>query len=360
MALSPHAPEENTGESEGQKFKLELVAKDLHIPWGFDFLSENSMIFTEKNGQISILNLQNNEIQKLEGNVKSIEKGQGGLLDIKKHPQYPEKPWIYITMTDTKSGQLTTTLARFEILDNKIQNFQKLLVTNATSETSRHFGSRITFDNEGFLYFSVGERGVRANAQDLSNHAGSVIRLMDDGTIPKDNPFYNRKNVKKEIWSYGHRNPQGLVFDKTNGILWEMEHGPQGGDEINIIKKGRNYGWPTISYGKEYGTSTPVGKKKKKGLTQPIHYYDPSIAPCGLEIYSGKAFPQWKGNLFSGALALTHLNRVVIKDGKFVKEERLLKNLNQRVRNVKEAPNGDLYISTDSGSVYAIKPIKKG
>ncbi len=359
LAFSSEPKNNITGESEGQKFQVIEMASDLHIPWGFDFLDSQTMIFTEKNGKISLLNLETKKITPVALDFTSYERGQGGLMDIKIHPNYPEKPWIYITKTDKKAGELTTTLARFQLKSNKVTDFNKLLVTNATSDTTRHFGSRITFDEQGFLYFSVGERGRRDKAQDLSTHAGSVLRLMDDGSVPKDNPFYNRKNAQNEIWSYGHRNPQGLVYDKDRNILWEMEHGPQGGDEINRIKKAKNYGWPVISYGEEYGTSTPVGEKKKKGMMQPVHYYVPSIAPCGLEVYSGKAFPKWKGDLFSGALKLTHLNRVVMdQNGKFVKEERLLKDLSQRVRNVKESPEGHLYISTDSGYIYAIKPSK--
>jgi glucose/arabinose dehydrogenase len=335
-------------------FRVAPVIEGLHIPWGFDFLGEDQIIINEKNGQVSLYDLKLKKRTLLKPKIASTERGQGGLLDVRKHPQYPQQPWIYITFTDSTPKGLTTALARFQIQKDRITKFKKLLVTEATSSTGRHFGSRITFDSQGYLYFGVGDRGRRDKAQDRSNHAGTVIRLNDDGSVPKDNPYYGHKNFKPEIWSYGHRNPQGLVFDKHTETLWEMEHGPQGGDEINVVEKGKNYGWPVISYGEEYGTSIPVGVKRKKGLEQPRHYYVPSIAPCGLEIYSGKKFKQWKGNLFSGALALTHLNRVVIDKGRFVKEERLVANLNQRVRSVREAPNGDLYFSTDSGKIYKI------
>ena len=209
------------------------------------------------------------------------------------------------------------------------------------------------------FFFGVGDRGERPNGQDLTNHAGSIIRLNLDGSIPQDNPFVNSNAALPEIWSYGHRNPQGLAFDEISNKLWEIEHGPRGGDEINLIKSGANYGWPVISYGKEYWGPLSVGEgTHRKGMEQPIKYYVPSIAPGSLTIYSGNAFPMWKGNLFSGALILRHINRIVLNSkNKAIKEERLLEALDERIRAIAESPQGWLYFSTDSGKIYRLSPM---
>ncbi len=336
---------------------VEEVVSDLHIPWGFEFLNANTMLINEKNGQLSIYDLKKQKKTKLSGGPKVTEKGQGGSMDVKKHPKYPEEPWIYITYVAPLEKKLTTHLGRFKIQGQQVKEFQKLLSAKGGTDTSRHFGSRIAFDRENYVYFSVGDRGHRPNGQDLSTHAGSIMRLHADGQVPKDNPFVGKKGALPEIWSYGHRNPQGLVFDSRKGLLWSIEHGPRGGDEINLIEKGKNYGWPTISFGKEYWGPVAVGEDThKKGMEQPVHYYVPSIAPCGLAVYYGDAFPEWNGSLLSGALKLTHLNRVEVKDKKFVSEDRLLQDMSQRIRHVKVGPEGHVYFSTDSGFIYRIRP----
>ncbi|MCB9091485.1 MAG: PQQ-dependent sugar dehydrogenase [Halobacteriovoraceae bacterium] len=341
------------------KFGVEKIVEGLGIPWGFAFLDSENMIVTIKKGEIIVLNLKSKSITNIKGVPKVLDDGQGGLLDIHLHPNYPNVPWVYITYVEEIESQGATVLARFQLKNNKIEKFEKILVTKSRTSTSRHFGSRITFDNRGLLYFSVGERGVRKNAQDLSVHAGSILRLTDDGKIPSDNPFIQDEKKLSEIWSYGHRNPQGLVFDSKRNILWEIEHGPRGGDEINRLESGKNYGWPVISFGKEYWGPVAVGESThKKGMEQPVYQYTPSIAPCGLEVYSGKLFKKWEGDLFTGALKLTHINRVVLKDNKFVKEQRLLEKLHWRIRNIKEGPEGALYFSTDNGKILRIVPIK--
>ena len=243
-----------------------------------------------------------------------------------------------------------------KLQNNKLINWNDLFISQAFSDTSRHFGSRITFDEEGHLYFSIGDRGVRENSQNLSNHAGSIIRLNLDGSIPSDNPFINKKDALPEIYTYGHRNPQGLFYDKTSKNLWSIEHGPRGGDEINLIEKGKNYGWPIISYGKEYWNDFAVGESTaKEGMQQPIKYYIPSIAPSSLMVYNGDLFKKYKGNIFSGALKLTHLNRIVLdKSNNVIKEERLLENLNERIRNVIQSSDGKIYVSSDSGNIYML------
>ncbi|MEM7646900.1 MAG: PQQ-dependent sugar dehydrogenase, partial [Pseudomonadota bacterium] len=235
--------------------------------------------------------------------------------------------------------------------------FEELFVGEASSIGSHHFGSRITFDDKNHVFFTIGDRGVREKAQDRSNHAGSVIRLHEDGRVPKDNPFINKTNVKPEIWSYGHRNPQGLVFDRTTKILWEAEHGPRGGDEVNKVLRGANYGWPTISYGKEYSSEKAVGiGTHKKGMRQPEYQYTPSIAPCGLEIYRGEAFPEWSGALFQGSLKFTHLNVLIPNSKGELEERRLLEKLGWRVRNVRQGLDGFLYVASDRGIIARLRP----
>jgi glucose/arabinose dehydrogenase len=252
-------------------------------------------------------------------------------------------------------------LARAKLKSNKLVQWQDLLETRSATDSGRHFGSRIAFDEKGYVYFGVGDRGERPTAQDLTNHAGSIMRLFRDGRVPPDNPFNKRTDVLPEIWSYGHRNPQGMAYDYTHKRLWLNEHGPRGGDEINQVLPGRNYGWPVISYGKEYWGPVAVGEDtQREGMEQPVKQYTPSIAPGSLLLYTGDSFPAWRGNLFAGALKLQHLNRVTLsEDGKAIGEERLLTDLNERIRALVQGPRGWLYFSTDSGRVYVMKPVAR-
>ncbi len=344
-------------EAKSVDYKLEKLISSLDIVWGMAFLDDNEMIITQKNGKIFTFNINSKKLTSISNPPKVFYHRQGGLLDVQISPNYEVDKWIYFTYSKNINDHGVTTLARAKLQNNSLSSWEELLVTKSSTSTGAHFGSRITFDEEGHIYFGVGDRGVRANGQDLTTHAGTIMRLNLDGTIPKDNPFVNNKNILPEIYSYGHRNPQGLFFDKTSKKLYSNEHGPRGGDEINIIKKGLNYGWATISYGKEYWSNEPVGiATQKKGMQEPIKVYIPSIAPSSLMVYSGKVFKKWQGNLFGGALALTHLNRIVLDDNlKVLKEERLFEKLGERIRNVIESPNGLIYFSTDSGKIYRIK-----
>lgn len=282
------------------------------------------------------------------------------MLDIALSPDYKKDGWVYFTYVKDVEGEGATVLARAKLVAETFSDWQELLVTKSTTDTTRHFGSRITFDEHGHVFFAVGDRGVRKNAQDLSNHAGSIMRLNLDGSVPEDNPFTKNKLLLPEVWSVGHRNPQGLVYDGENNRLWSIEHGPRGGDEINLIKSGANYGWPIISYGKEYWNPMAVGEgTHRKGMEQPVKVYIPSIAPGSLLLYSASALPDWKGNLLSGALKLHHINRIVLsQQGEVVKEERLLEELDERIRALAQSPQGWLYFSTDSGKIYRLRPVK--
>ena len=341
-------------------FKLELVAKGLGVPWGMDFLSPQQMIVTERSGRLRLIDLNQGRIQEITGLPKIAIVGQGGLLDVAKGPNYQNDGWIYFTYTRSQDNGAVTTLARAKLNQTKLVDWQNLLVTDSATDTGRHFGSRVAFDNDGHVFFGIGDRGVRDNSQDLTNHAGSIIRLKLDGSIPADNPFVGKKNKRDEIWSYGHRNPQGLLFDQQSKTLWSIEHGPRGGDEINLVQKGLNYGWPVISYGKEYWGPLSVGEgTEKPGMEQPLKVYIPSIAPGSLMLYTGEAFPAWKNSLFSGALKLRHINRVpIIKGNQLDEEDRLLEDLNERIRALRQSPEGWIYFSTDSGKIYRLRPTR--
>lgn len=350
-----------TFKSEGMELKVEKIIDDLGVPWGMTFISENKLLVTERSGSVLLIDLDTTKKITLKNVPEVMHDGQGGMLDIVLSPDYKKNGWIYITYVKNDDGEGITVLARAKLKQNSFIQWQDLLLTKSRTGESYHFGSRIAFDDKGHVYFGIGDRGVRPNAQNLTNHAGSVLRLNLDGSIPKDNPFIKNKSALPEIWSYGHRNPQGLSYDFNNKRLWEIEHGPRGGDEINLIKPAVNYGWPEISYGKEYWGPVAVGEgTHRDDIEQPVKVYIPSIAPGSLMIYSGDAFPEWKGNLFSGALKLRHINRVVLNEkGTVVKEERLLKSLDERIRALAQSPQGWIYFSTDSGKIYRVMPHNK-
>ncbi len=337
---------------------VEQLYSGLSIPWGMTFLSPHQLLITERAGKVHLLNTQNISSINISGIPEVIAEGQGGMMDVAIGPNYLSEGWIYFTYSKPSKGKAATTLARAHLEQNHLVDWQDLLVTDSATNTGRHFGSRIAFDDKGHIFFSVGDRGERAMAQDLSNHMGSIIRLNLDGSIPDDNPFVGYSKARAEIFSYGHRNPQGLLFDQISGRLWSIEHGPRGGDEINLIEKGLNYGWPVISHGKEYWGPVAVGEgTSKPGMEQPRKVYIPSIAPGSLMLYRGDAFPAWQGNLFTGALKLTHLNRIELSQtGHTLTEERILEELHERIRALIESPNGWIYFSTDSGRILRIRP----
>jgi glucose/arabinose dehydrogenase len=358
VSLPVHAQTPRIIQSQDVTFALEPVLDGLGIPWGMAFISDNLMLVTEREGRISLLDTATGKRTTLQGAPPVKAEGQGGMLDVAVPPDFKPGDWIYFTFVRDKADEGMTVLARAKLAGNKLVEWQDLLETRSATDTTRHFGSRLTFDETGHVYFGVGDRGVRPNAQDLTNHAGTVMRLKRDGSVPADNPFVRQANVLPEVWSYGHRNPQGIAYDKVHQRLWVIEHGPRGGDEINLVLAGRNYGWPVISYGKEYWGPVQVGEgTAREGMEQPVKQYTPSIAPGSLILYSGKAFPEWRGNLFTGALVLRHLNRVTIDtQARAVGEERLLTDLDERIRALAESPQGWIYFSTDSGKIYRIKP----
>lgn len=340
--------------------QLERVARIEGIPWGMAFLDETTLLVTARQGHLYRADLSRGTVQPLRGLPALRVRGQGGLLDV---AVLPDSPWLYFTYSaNTADGEGVTTLARAQLDGVALTQWQVLLRTVSATDTDRHYGSRIAFDGDGHVFFSLGDRGVRDNGQDLRTHAGSILRLNLDGSVPADNPFVGKtvNGVKPlpEIWSYGHRNPQGLFYDKAAEQLWAIEHGPRGGDEINLIEPGNNYGWAVVSHGKEYWGPVAVGEATSKpGMVDPRKVYIPSIAPSGLVRYRGAVFPEWQGNLFSGAMKLQHLNRITLDEhGVAVAEDRLLTDLQQRIRNVIEGPKGFLYVATDSGEIYRLRP----
>jgi glucose/arabinose dehydrogenase len=348
-------------ESENMRINLQLVAEGLGIPWGMSFIADDQLLVTERDGAVRLLDTASGKYHQLKNIPDVLAQGQGGMLDVAVSPDYKKDGWIYFTYVkdvDIDSDGVTV-LARARLVGDTFEDWQELLVTKSATDKSYHFGSRITFDNDGHVFFGVGDRGVRDNAQDLTNHAGTIMRLNRDGSVPADNPFSRNKAFLPEVWSVGHRNPQGLVFDADNNRLWEIEHGPRGGDEINLIKAGANYGWPVISYGKEYWGPFDVGEgTHRDGMEQPKKVYTPSIAPGSLLLYTGDELPAWKGNLFSGALKLQHINRIVLsKGGEVIKEERLLEDLGERIRALTQSPQGWIYFSTDSGKIFRMRAL---
>jgi len=337
------------------EFEIVHIAKGFDIPWGLSFLKDNELIMTERDGSLYLIHLQNLTIKSLTHPLPILVAGQGGLLDVALEPN---SQWLYFTYSQQTDRGGITVLAKAQKENQTLKQWQTVLATRSATDTHRHYGSRITFDGKGHIFISVGDRGVRSNGQDLSTHSGKILRLDLNGKAPKDNPFIGQPNALPEIWSYGHRNPQGLFYLEQTQALWSIEHGPRGGDEINLIQAGGNYGWPIVSHGKEYWGPVSVGEAKSKpGMIDPIKVYTPSIAPSSLIIYSGQAFKAWAGQLMSGALKLKHLNMLQLtNDHLNTKETRLLSSLNQRIRDLTEAPNGWVYLSTDAGNLYALRP----
>ncbi|GMQ31257.1 PQQ-dependent sugar dehydrogenase [Algoriphagus confluentis] len=340
--------------------KVDTLYSELENPWGMTWLPDGKMLITERKGEILIFQDDAFTGQKIQGLPPVHEVNQAGLLDIAIHPKYEENGWIYIAYAkhfEDSTG--ATTIMRFKLDGNTAVNQEELIVAGPSWKGGRHFGSRIVFDNDGYLYFSNGDKGnIPMNAQNLNNAHGKIHRIMDDGTIPADNPFTDSLGNISSIWTYGNRNPQGMIYDKANNRLWEVEHGPMGGDELNLIEKGKNYGWPVITYGQNYD-GTPITEiTEKEGMEQPVHYWVPSIATCGMTLVTSEKYPAWKGNILVAALAKQHIARVELNGTTYVGEEKLLQDIG-RVRQVAESPNGYIYAITEAtGLLVKLLPIR--
>ncbi|WP_460218826.1 PQQ-dependent sugar dehydrogenase [Psychroserpens sp. MEBiC05023] len=334
----------------------ELVVSNLNNPWAFTFLPDHSILINEKSGHI--IHFENGKKTEINGVPKVYNRGQGGLLDIALHPDYTTNGWIYLTYASSEGPEKGghTALMRAKLKNNTLVDKEVLYKAGPNTTKGQHFGSRIVFDDDGYLYFTIGERGNRdVNPQDITRDGGKVYRLHDDGSVPSDNPFVNSVNAKTAIYSYGHRNPQGMTIHPKTRAIWTHEHGPKGGDEINIIESGKNYGWPVITYGVNYIGTKITDKTTQSGMEQPLHYWTPSIAPSGMVFISSNKYKGWEGNLLVGSLKFQYLDNCYIKDGKVIKEERLLNGLG-RVRSINQGPDGYIYVGIEHlGIVKLIK-----
>lgn len=330
------------------------MADGFDIPWAIAFLPDNDVLVTDRGGALYIV--RQHKKHRIKGTPRVVAQGQGGLLDVMVPRDFSQSREIFLTFSKRQNRGSGTALAVAELsLDFKrLTRFRILFEAAPSSTTSRHYGSRVIEAADGSLVMTLGERGERDSAQDLSLHQGSIIRLNRDGTVPRDNPFVSDPAAQSQIWSYGHRNPQGLAQDQR-GAIWEVEHGAQGGDEINLIRKGANYGWPVISYGRHYSGSKIGEGTSKPGLQQPAWYWDPSIAPSGMMIYSGKLWPQWRGHFFVGSLKFDYISRL---SGRALTEKEHLKSAQTgRIRDVAEAPDGSIwFVSETEGAIYRITP----
>jgi glucose/arabinose dehydrogenase len=352
--------------TEDESFRVVTVVERLDHPWGLAFLPDGRMLVTERAGRLRVVGRDGKLApQPVAGLPKIEEFGQGGLLDVVLHPRFAENGLVYLSFAERGDGGYGTAVLRGRLagpIDNAgMENVEVIYRQQPKSRGGRHFGSRLVFDRVGFLYVTQGDRGEQDRAQKLDDLAGKVVRLHDDGRVPKDNPFVARAGARPETFTLGNRNVQGAALHPATGELWAHEHGPQGGDEVNVLRAGVNYGWPVITYGANYGTGTKIGEgTSKPGLAQPVHYWVPSIAPSGMAFYTGDRFPRWKGDLFVGALRDQLLVRLKLDGEKVVKEERMLQGTVGRIRDVRQGPDGFLYLLVDSssGAIVRLEPAR--
>ena len=351
-------------ESEKQNFEVEIQADGLVRPWGMAFLPNGDILITERGGQLRRGREGRLEPKPISGLPDIQAVGQGGLLGIALHPDFATTRWVYLSYSAGKNGRISTEVMRGRLRGDRLEDVETIFRAAPKTEGGRHFGSRLLFDRAGLLYISLGDRGFspslcdQQQAQQLENHLGSLIRLNDDGSVPADNPFVAQKGVRPEIYTWGNRNMQGMALNPRTGRVWTHEHGPQGGDEINIMQAGVNYGWPVITYGVNYGSGTKICEgTAKAGMQQPIYSWVPSIAPSGMTFYDGDKLPGWRGDLFVGSLKFGLLVRLEIDGDRVIVEERLLKGEYGRIRDVVQGPRGYLYLLTDSdnGALLRLK-----
>jgi aldose sugar dehydrogenase len=371
-----------TVQSEEGKYKITQVVSGIRNPWAIAWLPDGRMLVTQRGGQLFLVAGDKiNEVEgtpevymKDDGLLASAGGNQGGLLDVVVHPDHAKNGWIYFTysspgdddgFTGGKSNGTGTAVARAKLSadGSKLEELETIYGQSPKTEPGRHYGSRIVFPGDGTLIFSIGDRGLRHPSQDLTDPAGSMIRIKEGGGVPDNNPFIGKPpgNIRPEIWSFGHRNNQGMALHPTTGDLWATEHGPNGGDLLHLVQAGKNYGWPIVAVGTEYSTSEMIGVgTEAPGIERPVHVWKEPVAPSGLAFYTGDAFPGWKGNLFAGFLRGEHVSRLVIKDGAVTNEEVLLKGEVGRIRDVRMGPDGFLYVATDEkdGGVYRLEPVR--
>lgn len=355
--------------SQQAQYRIEVIATGLSQPFGMSFLPDGRMLVTDREAAegIFFVDVSTGSMTPLPGlpDVYFVPDGGTGVFDLILHPDFEQNHWIYVSYAFETDQGITLAVSRARLDQDRLTDHERLLIIDpAVPDNTNHLGSRLAL-KDGFLFVTMGERySLREQAQDLSSHSGTVLRIHDDGRVPIDNPFVGEPGALPEIWSYGHRNPQGLALDPATGRLWLNEHGPQGGDEINIVEPGRNYGWPIITYGLEYegdgGGPIGAGITDHPGMEQPVHVYRPSIGPSDMVLYQGNAFPDWQGDLFVGGMAIRHLNRLEVVNDRVILEERLLVDREWRVRAIEEGPEGWLYLGVDAGMIIRLVPSEEG
>lgn len=346
--------------SQEASFRLETVADGLEHPWSLAFLPDGSMLVTERAGRLRAIRNGELEPQAVLGLPTPAVSGQGGLLDIALHPDFGKNQTLFLSYAHRSGAGTTTRVARAILDENKLKDVTVIFEALPRSGTTRHFGGRMAFDGSGYLYISVGDRGEMDRAQNTRDDAGGVHRITVNGEPAPGNPGVDDPGINNTLFTWGNRNIQGMTVHPVTGDIWTHEHGPRGGDEINILRAGTNYGWPEITYGIDYSGIPITLETAKEGMTQPLHYWDPSIAPSGMAFYSGSEFPQWQGSLFVGALKMRKLVRLNIENGQVTGEEDLLTTLGERIRDVRIGPGGSLWLLTDSpqGKVYRVVPVQ--
>lgn len=350
--------------TEKAQIRVQTFADGLNKPWGLAFLPDGRMLVTEKRGNLRLVTAEGEVSEPISGLPEVDARGQGGLLDVAVDPQFADNRLVYFSYAEPGGDGNSTAVARGRLNEDAtaLSEVEVIFSQKPKLPSTKHFGSRLVFDNDGHLFITLGERSedrFRGQAQDLDSHLGKVIRIRPDGSVPDDNPFVGRQGALPEIWSYGHRNSQGAALHPGTGVLWMNEHGPKGGDEINIPEAGKNYGWPVVSYGVNYnGTPVGSGKQQAEGMEDPIWEWTPVIGASGMAFYTGDAFPDWKGSLFNGGLASTELVRLELDGTRVTHEERMLSDLDLRIRDVRQGPDGALYLLTDetSGEILRITP----
>ena len=341
-------------------YRVVEVARGLQFPWSLAFLPDGRMLVTERPGHLRIVSPDGTRSTPIAGLPKVFAEGQGGLLDVALDPAFPSNHLIYLSYAEPDAfGRAGTAVARAVLGDGVLTKLEVIYRQDPKAEGGAHFGSRLVFARDGTLFVTQGDRYFhRDGAQDLSSDFGKIVRINPNGSIPLDNPFVRTLGARAEIWSYGHRNVQGAAINPATGVLWTHEHGAMGGDEINHPEAGKNYGWPIITWGIDYDGS-PIGEgTTKEGMEQPVHYWTPSIAPSGMAFYTGDKFPKWRGNLFVGSLKFGFLDRIQLKGGKVIGEQRLLSEVGERIRDVRQGPDGFIYVTTDSadGRILRLEP----
>lgn len=346
-------------DSREHRFEAVVLTGGLANPWGLAFLPDGRMLITERPGRLRIFDAGTGLSRPLSGLPEVFARDQGGLLDVVPHPDYADNGWIYLTYAMPADGGARTAISRARLDGLALRDLESVFVAQNPGSGGRQFGSRIAFGSDGKLYVSIGERGDPDAAQNLQNHNGTVLRLNADGSVPPDNPFVGRADALPSVYTYGHRNPQGMIRHPLRDEIWLHEHGPQGGDEINRLVAGANYGWPVVTFGRSYA-GFPIGEgSAKPGMQPPLYHWTPSIAPSGMAFYEGDAFPNWRGNLFVGSLKFRYLARVVLDGTRVVSEERLVEQAFGRIRDVRQGPDGLIYILTDEsdGRLIRLQPV---